>query len=131
MVGELLACPAARRLGWRVRSWPASAEAGRGANRSVVERLWAELTLLARARWAVVSCTSNMGKLVQMLRDAPADSLRSIDTKLGACAHPGFIGKMVVANAAAKAAFDAEQLRRNETARPWSAFMKGYGGVTV
>ena len=49
-VREFAMCEAVVRGGWRVRAWATDEEPARGANRSVLFRLWAELTLLVRAR---------------------------------------------------------------------------------
>eukprot|EP00966_Prymnesium_polylepis_P210977 4885696-Prymnesium_polylepis.1 len=44
-------------------------------------RHWADLTMLVRADWAVVSFDTSFGRLVQVLRTAPPESLSSFGTR--------------------------------------------------
>ena len=77
VVGAFAGCGVVRRLGWEVHHF--EADPGRGTSRAVVYRLIAELTLLAEAEWAVVTFSSNMGRLVQLMRERPEASLASLD----------------------------------------------------
>ena len=129
---EFEACAETRRRGWRVHSYPADEEPGRGVKRSVVQRLWAEVTMLVRANWSVVTCSSNIGRLVQMLRSQPARTLASLDTSRAACSSPGFRGVLRSKNRIEllrqRQQFGAQERQRNETDRPWSHVLLGHGG---
>lgn len=117
-------CHAVR--GWRIQAWPTDAEPSRGANRSVVHRLWAEMTLMLRANWVVVTCTSNIGRMVQMLRRQPPHTLRSVDTRQAACTQPAFRGT-IRANASQRRAYADQERRRGEMLKPWGTFLMGHG----
>ena len=47
--------------------------------RDVLYRLYAEISLLVRANWTVGTFSSNVGRLVQLLRDQPEGTMVSMD----------------------------------------------------
>lgn len=85
-VDEFAQCNAAVRHSWTVHSWPG--EPARGVNTSVVVRLWSEMQLLRRATWAVGTLSSNIGRLVQLLRSQPPATFWSVDTNQQAVIPP-------------------------------------------
>ena len=54
---------------------------GRGQSRAVVYRLYAELHLLVKANWTVATFSSNVGRVVQLLREQPEETCTSVDTR--------------------------------------------------
>jgi hypothetical protein len=73
---EFKACPAAQ--GWQLFWFGASL--CRGKKDDCMLRLWADITMLVQSTWAVVTFTSNIGRLVQVLRTQPPETLFSIDS---------------------------------------------------
>ena len=80
-VDELRACPEAQQLDWRITH--AQSDPSRGIEAAVTYRLWAEMTLLAHATWVVGTFSSNVGRLVQVLRTQEEASFQSVDTPRG------------------------------------------------
>ena len=78
-LAEFKRCDATLRHGWSVHGWP-EGEPARGANTSVVLRLLSEMRLLVGATWGVGTFTSNVGRIVQLLRTQPPASFWSADT---------------------------------------------------
>lgn len=83
-VGELRRCPPSARLGWHVHSLLQgqvlqNTRTAQPTGRAVVYRLWADIAMLVRAKWSVVTFSSNMGRLVQLLRDQPEATCASLD----------------------------------------------------
>lgn len=91
---ELQSCPEVRRHQWSLATWAnesiGSNEAvetsghvpdprRRGYGADVVMRLWTEVTLLKLAAFAVLTFSSNIGRLVQVVRAQPADTVASLD----------------------------------------------------
>ena len=72
-------CAVVARNRWVVFSLGAESETSRDFRESVVHRLWAEIALLAKATVAVVSETSNVGRLVQVLREADPLTLKYVE----------------------------------------------------
>ena len=64
---------------WRVVSLRADTQLSRDFRESVVHRLWAEIMLLVQAATVVVSETSNVGRLVQVLREADPLTLKYVE----------------------------------------------------
>ena len=86
-VDEVLACPESQRLAWRVVH--AEDNPARGIQGNVTYRLWAEITLLTRATWAVGTFSSNVGRLlVQVLRRQDEASFQSVDYPQSAAHFP-------------------------------------------
>ena len=64
---------------WRVVSLRADTQLSRDFRESVVHRLWAEIALLVKATAVVVSETSNVGRLVQVLRETDPLTLKYVE----------------------------------------------------
>lgn len=139
-------CAPVSRLGWVVHTWP-EGEPARGANASVVLRLWSEVQLMVRASWAVVTFTSNVGRLVQLLRTQRPATLWSIDTAQKFVIPPDRPFVVFSVNATADQQTVRRQQRRQQLvagkqlqlqqtqhgvgassgAHPWAAFLPGHG----
>ena len=83
-VVELQGCATSARLEWHVHTSARghvlqNTQTATKIGQDATYRLWADLTMLVRAKWAVVTFTSNMGRLVQLLRDQPHASCGSGD----------------------------------------------------
>ena len=76
-VDELAACETTRSLQWGL--WHFDGQPGRGTSEAITYRLWAEVTMLRDATWAVGTFTSNVGRLVQVLRTQPEETFASVD----------------------------------------------------
>eukprot|EP00966_Prymnesium_polylepis_P059368 1376087-Prymnesium_polylepis.1 len=72
-VVELGACPEA--TGWNLHHLSG------GWWEGGIHRLWAEITLLTRADWVVGTFSSNIGRLVQILRSQAPSTFHSMDTE--------------------------------------------------
>ena len=75
VIEELRRCPTA--ADWTLHSF--NAQPLRGMSAEVVLRVWAEITLLARASHAVGTFSSALSKVAQLLRVQPAESFISVD----------------------------------------------------
>lgn len=53
----------------------------RGTGADDMMRLWAEITILTKASFVIGTFTSNMGRLVQILRTQPQDTMESLDIR--------------------------------------------------
>lgn len=80
-VTQLAACPRAIALGWKLHHF--SGDPSRGLDFASQIRLWADISMLVRASWVVGTFTSNIGRLVQLLRTQPPESFWSVDTPGG------------------------------------------------
>ena len=82
-IDELRSRPLVNALGWRLVTFPGGTP-GREFlhDASVPLRLWAEMTLLAEATWLVATLSSNVGRLVQLMRQQSPDTLSSMDDLL-------------------------------------------------
>ena len=78
---KLAACPQAVALGWKLHHF--SGDPSRGLDFASQIRLWADISMLVRASWVVGTFTSNIGRLVQLLRTQPPESFWSVDTPSG------------------------------------------------
>ena len=76
-VDEFAACKMTRSLDWKL--WSASDNPARGMNGSVTYRLWADILLLVGADWVVGTFSSNIGRLVQVLRTQEESTFVSVD----------------------------------------------------
>ena len=74
---SLAACETTRSLQWGL--WHFDGQPGRGTSEAITYRLWAEVTMLRDATWAVGTFTSNVGRLVQVLRTQPEETFASVD----------------------------------------------------
>jgi len=74
---ELRACTIVNDSQWRIHSFGYSP--ARSFDRQNVYRLWAEIQLMSKATWVVGTFSSNIDRLVQMIRDQPAASMISLD----------------------------------------------------
>lgn len=87
VLATLAACPAVQRYNWTLKTWRhgGSHELSLGARRAgdAQVRLWAELRLLTRAAFVVCTFSSNVGRLVQLLRTQPAETLAPLDEGRG------------------------------------------------
>ena len=72
-------CAVVAKHRWRVVSLRADTQLSRDFRESVVHRLWAEIALLVQAATVVVSETSNVGRLVQVLREADPLTLKYVE----------------------------------------------------
>jgi hypothetical protein len=79
VIDELQACPIARRHTWSFRTFEALGAPRRGENLETTLRLWAEILLLKQAAAVVGTFSSNVGRLVQTLREQPEDTFLSLD----------------------------------------------------
>tara|TARA_B110001452_G_scaffold201389_1_gene171458 strand:+ start:122 stop:1243 length:1122 start_codon:yes stop_codon:yes gene_type:complete len=87
-IDELRSCPDVQSLRWSLVTFPGGAP-GREFlhDASVPLRLWAEMTLLAQATWLVATLSSNVGRLVQLMRQQSPDTLSSMDDFLSGDAN--------------------------------------------
>ena len=74
---ELQGCAVSKPLAWRLHH--INGGPGRGIGDDVTYRLWAEMSILRRSTWCVATYSSNVGRLVQMLRDQAPGSMISLD----------------------------------------------------
>jgi hypothetical protein len=72
-------CAVVARNRWLVVSLGTESELSRDFRESVVHRLWAEIALLVKATAVVVSETSNVGRLVQVLRETDPLTLKYVE----------------------------------------------------
>ena len=72
-------CAVVARNRWLVVSLGGESELSRDFRESVVHRLWAEIALLVKATAVVVSETSNVGRLVQVLRETDPLTLKYVE----------------------------------------------------
>ena len=77
---ELESCPAIHKHSWTLLTLPGGFPK-RSFKQESHYRLWAEMTVLIRARWVAVTPSSNIGSIVQLLRTQPPDSLAALDFK--------------------------------------------------
>lgn len=80
VLGELSLCSSAKN--WHFHSFfdePGVGPPGRGMAADVMFRLWGEIKLLTNAYAVAGTYSSNMGRLVQLLRTQPADTFTSVD----------------------------------------------------
>ena len=54
---------------------------GRGEGREAVYRLYAEISLMVRANWTICTFSSNVARLVQVLREQPEETMSSLDAE--------------------------------------------------
>lgn len=85
---ELGGCPHLTR-NWTLHSNAGLPSPGRALTEHNVYRLLAEVSLLVRAKAVVVTKTSNVGSLVQILREQPPDTLRVADPDAWFTTLPG------------------------------------------
>ena len=87
IVAQLAACSTVQRHNWHLTAWSQGGvdELRLGARRDgdAQVRLWAELRLLARAAFVVCTFSSNVCRLVQLLRTQPAETLAPLDEGSG------------------------------------------------
>ena len=74
---EFARCRTTKQHRWSVRSFQEAPT--REASAEATVRLWAEIELLRRAALAVGTFTSNLARLVQLLRSQPASTFASLD----------------------------------------------------
>ncbi len=79
VLAELAACDVVRRNAWKIESFAAAGPVYRNYSQYNFHRLWAELHLLTNATVVVASQTSNVGRLVQVLRSADPRTLAFIE----------------------------------------------------
>ena len=72
------ACRATRALNWHVHHF--NGNPGRGTGREIIYRLYAEITVMTRADWVVGTFSSNVGRIVQLLRELPEETMSSLDS---------------------------------------------------
>ena len=77
MLPVLKQCPVTTELKWQLQFFENNPL--RGGNRDVIMRLWAEMTILIDAEFVVGTFSSNIDRLVQVLRTQDAASMHSID----------------------------------------------------
>lgn len=71
-------CLPSKRYGWMFNHF--SGNPGRGSSRQVHDRLYAEILIMVRANWTVGTFSSNVDRLVQMLRfDKEAGTMQGVD----------------------------------------------------
>ena len=74
---ELRICETTVSRSWVLHHFDGSPS--RGISGDVTYRLWAEVRLMVRAAWCVGTYSSNIGRLVQMLRVQPPETMASMD----------------------------------------------------
>ena len=74
---EVMGCLRSRNLSWKLLY--SDSEPSRHFTRQDNYRLWAEVMILRRARWVAGTFSSNIDRLVQMLRSQPANTMASVD----------------------------------------------------
>ena len=72
------ACSATRALNWKLHHF--NGDPGRGTGREIIYRLYAEITVMTRANWVVGTFSSNVGRVVQLLREQPEETMSSLDS---------------------------------------------------
>ena len=77
VVSEFATCNRSIQHSWKTHSLEGSPL--RNWGRAAVYRLYAELILMMRSEWAVATFSSNLGRLVQLMRDQPEDTMASLD----------------------------------------------------
>jgi len=77
VVNEFASCSETQELRWKLRH--AMHDPGRGATANVTYWLWAEVSLLVGADWVVGTFSSNVGRLIQVLRTQDEGSFVSVD----------------------------------------------------
>ena len=77
VVSEFATCNRSIQHSWKTHSLEGSPP--RNWGRAAVYRLYAELILMMRSEWAVATFSSNLGRLVQLMRDQPEDTMASLD----------------------------------------------------
>ena len=77
VVSEFATCNRSIQHRWKTHSLEGSPP--RNWGRAAVYRLYAELILMMRSEWAVATFSSNLGRLVQLMRDQPEDTMASLD----------------------------------------------------
>jgi len=82
VVSEFARCNASILHSWTTHSLEGSPP--RNWGRASVYRLYAELILIMRSEWAVATFSSNVGRLVQLMRDQPEDTMASLDAQWSA-----------------------------------------------
>ena len=81
VVSEFATCNRSIQHSWKTHSLEGSPP--RNWGRAAVYRLYAELMLMMRSEWAVATFSSNVGRLVQLMRDQPEDTMASLDAQWG------------------------------------------------
>jgi hypothetical protein len=81
VVSEFATCNRSIQHSWKTHSLAGSPP--RNWGRAAVYRLYAELILMMRSEWAVATFSSNVGRLVQLMRDQPEDTMASLDAQWG------------------------------------------------
>jgi hypothetical protein len=81
VVSEFATCNRSIQHSWKTHSLEGSPL--RNWGRAAVYRLYAELMLMMRSEWAVATFSSNVGRLVQLMRDQPEDTMTSLDAQWG------------------------------------------------
>ena len=79
VVSEFAMCNRSIQHSWKTHSLEGSPP--RNWGRAAVYRLYAELMLMMRSEWAVATFSSNVGRLVQLMRDQPEDTMASLDAQ--------------------------------------------------
>ena len=74
----LPSCATAAALNWTIHHF-GGGQPSRGIAADVTYRLWAEVGVMRGAAWCVATFSSNVGRLVQMLRAQPPDTMASMD----------------------------------------------------
>ena len=75
---ELQNCSNVSANSWRIHFF--SQTLSRAHSRAPLVSLWSEITVLRRATWAVGTFSSNIGRLVQVLRHQPPSTMQSLDS---------------------------------------------------
>jgi hypothetical protein len=75
---ELKKCRLVRSRNWRIQTLKDYGPR-RSSTRGEVYRLWAEIGVMIRATYVVATFSSNIGRLVQVLRDKPPSTMVSLD----------------------------------------------------
>ena len=77
VVREFAACHSSIQHSWKTHSLEGSPP--RNFGRAAHYRLYAELMLMVRSEWVVATFSSNVGRLVQLMRDQSVDTMASLD----------------------------------------------------
>ena len=86
-LNRLRTCDVSRRHAWTFETLPPAPgehpdRSVRSYNRPMLYYLWAEITLLVHAKWIVGTLSSNLGKVVQLLRTQPTSSFGAVDGRM-------------------------------------------------
>ena len=76
---ELQSCRMVNELGWSMLTSHSLPK--RSFHNDSHYTLWADITVLSRARWVALTLSSNVGQLVQLMRTQPPESAASLDIK--------------------------------------------------